>query len=182
MIREWPGRAAAKRLRHWPTLVYVAERVVETPALDALILIGSFAKGTADEASDLDLVVAVGDGRIQEAWEQRNSLVTPDALVAWDDPRSDLSRQIVGRRFLSRDVVKVEVTMATPSSPFRLADPFVVAVGDYAVVDGFERAEPIAHEVQKAYERELRDDGLVPEIELHYSDLMRAIRAGHPDR
>jgi predicted nucleotidyltransferase len=182
MIQDWPGRAAAERLRHWPTLVYVAERVIETPAFDALFVIGSLAKGTADEASDLDLVVAVREGRIQEAWERRDSLVTPDALVAWDDLRSDLAREIVGRRFLSRDVVKVEVTMATPSSPFRLADPFVVAVGDEAVADRFERAKPIAPDVQEAYERELRDDGLVPEIELHYSDLMRAIRDAQGDR
>jgi predicted nucleotidyltransferase len=182
MIQDWPGRAAAERLRQWPSLVYVAERVIETPALDALLLIGSLARGTADEASDLDLVVAVSEGRIQQAWERRDSLVTPDALVAWDDPRSDLSREIVGRKFLSRDVVKVEVTLATPSSPFRLADPFVVAVGDEAVPDRFKRAEPITPEAQDAYERELREEGLVPEIELHYSDLMRAIRDAHGDR
>jgi predicted nucleotidyltransferase len=176
MIHDWSGRAAAERLRHWPTLVYVAERVNEAPALDALLLIGSLAKGTADEASDLDLIVAVGEGRIQEAWERRDSLVTPDALLAWDDPRSDLSREIVGRKFLSRDVVKVELTIATPSSAFRLADPFVVAVGDEAVADRFKRADAIPPHVQEAYERELRDGGLVPEVELHYSDLMRTIR------
>lgn len=177
MIREWPGRAKAERLRHWPTLVYVAGKVAAAPALDGLILIGSLAKGTADEASDLDLIVVVGEGRIEEAWEQRTSLVPPDALAAWDDPRSDLGRAIVGRRFLSRDVVKVELTMATPSSSFRLADPFVVAVGDEAVANRFDRTEPIPPGVQKDYERELRDHGMVPEIELHYSELMRAIRS-----
>jgi predicted nucleotidyltransferase len=177
VIRDWPGRASAERLRHWPTLEYVAERVVEAASLDGLILIGSLAKGTADEASDLDLIVAVGEGRIREAWERRTSLVPPDALVAWDDPRSDLGREIVGRRFLSRDVVKVELTMATPSSPFRLAEPFVVAAGDDAVAERFARAEPIPPDVQKEYERELRDHGLVPEIELHYTNLMREIRA-----
>lgn len=177
MIREWPGRAAAERLRHWPTLMYVASKVQEAPELDALILIGSFARGTADEASDLDLLVAVSEGGIQAAWDQRTLLVPPDALLAWDDPRSDLGLEIVGRKFLSRDVVKVEVAMATPSSSFRLADPFVVAVGDEAVVDRFARADPIPPDLQEEYERELREDGLVPEVEVHYSDLMRSIRA-----
>ena len=160
--------------------MYVADKVADEPSLDGLILIGSLAKGTADEASDLDLVVAVGEGRIQEAWEQRTSLVPPDALAAWDDSRSDLGREIVGRKFLSRDVVKVELTLATPSSPFRLADPFVVAVGDEVVAERFTRAEPILPDVQAEYERKLRDEGSVPEIELHYSDLMRAIRAARP--
>jgi Nucleotidyltransferase domain len=157
--------------------VYVAGKVAAAPALDGLILIGSLARGTADEASDLDLIVAVGEGRIEEAWDQRTSLVPPDALAAWDDPRSDMGRAVVGRRFLSRDVVKVELTMAMPSSSFRLADPFVVAVGEDAVANRFDRAEPISPQVQKDYEHELREKGMVPEIELHYSDLMRAIRA-----
>jgi hypothetical protein len=44
-MRDWPGRAAAERLRQWPTLAYVAERVAEATALEALLIIGSFCEG-----------------------------------------------------------------------------------------------------------------------------------------
>jgi hypothetical protein len=59
----------------------------------------------------------------------------------------------------------------------RLAGPFVVVVGDEAAANRFTKAEPIAPEVKADYERELREKGLVSEVELLYSDLMRAIRA-----
>jgi hypothetical protein len=176
-MRDWPGRARAERLRQWPTLAYVAERVAEATALEALLIIGSFARGNADDASDLDLIAVVREGHFREAWEERRNLDPPDALVAWDDPRSDLGREIAGRKFLSRDVVKAEVTFATASSPMRLAGPFVVVVGDEAAANRFTTAEPIAPEVKADYERELRDKGLVSEVEVLYSDLMRAIRA-----
>jgi predicted nucleotidyltransferase len=39
-------------------------------ALDALLVVGSFAGDSADEASDLDLMVAVSAGQFEEAWAQ----------------------------------------------------------------------------------------------------------------
>lgn len=60
MIRDWPGERQARELRHWPTLIYLAERVARSEHLDALIVIGSFAKVEADEASGLDLLIAPG--------------------------------------------------------------------------------------------------------------------------
>ncbi|MBA2462131.1 MAG: nucleotidyltransferase domain-containing protein [Actinobacteria bacterium] len=130
----------------------VAERVEDHPDLEALILIGSFAKDTADEASDVDMVVAVSEGRFDSAWEERHLLRPPDSLAAWDI-RLDPQREIASHRFLSRDVVKVEILVATPASGFRLADPIAVVVGDEAVADGFERIPPIDPAVLEQYAR-----------------------------
>lgn len=181
MIRDWPGQRQARELRHWPTLVYIAECVERSELLDALIVIGSFAKAQADEASDLDLLIAVSEGRFEEAWERRIELETPDALVAWDF-RPDLDKPIGGRKFLTRDIIKVELQLSDASAARpRLAKPYYVLVGDDAVTERYARQEPIPPEVLSEYARRIRDEGLVPEIESRYSDLMEAIRrAGRP--
>jgi hypothetical protein len=151
--------------------------VAADDVLDALLVVGSFAKNRADEASDLDLMIAIAEGRFDDAWEQRTTLQTPDALVAWDF-RPDPERPLGSRKFLTRDVVKVEITMSDArAAGARLAEPFFVLVGDDEVADRYERVEPIPDDVLQEYERKLREEGLVPEVELRYGDLMHAIRA-----
>lgn len=81
-MRSWAGQEQAERLRHWPTICHVAERVEQSELLDALLVVGSFAKGLADEASDLDLMIAVAEERFADAWADRERLQTPDALCA----------------------------------------------------------------------------------------------------
>ncbi len=175
-MRSWPGRDSAEKLRHWPTICHVAELVAADDALDALLVVGSFAKNRADEASDLDLMIAVAEGRFDDAWEQRAALQTPDALVAWDF-RPDSERPLGSRKFLTRDVVKVEIGMSDArAAGARLAEPFFVLVGDDEVADRYERLEPIPDDVLEEYAQKLREKGLVPEVEMHYGDLMRAIR------
>ena len=180
-MRSWPGRDRAEKLRHWPTICHVAERVAASDALDALLVVGSFAKNRADEASDLDLMIAVGEGQFDEAWEQRAALQTPYALVAWD-VRPDSDRPLGSRKFLTRDVVKVEITMSDArAAGARLAEPFFVLVGDDDVADRYERLEPIPDDVLEEYAQKLREEGLVPEVEMRYGDLMRAIRTMRTD-
>jgi len=170
-----PNVRSRERLRQWPLITHVAERVAALPDLDALVLIGSFAKGTADEASDVDMVVAVSESRFEAAWSERHQLRPPGSLAAWD-VRLDFQQEIASHRFLSRDIVKVEILLATPTSGFRLADPIDVVVGDPAVAGSFERIPPIDPAVLEQYAQGLRDDDVLPEIELRYSDLMGAIR------
>jgi len=174
-VHEWSGHQHAKRLRQWPLIAHVAERVRDHPDLEALILIGSFAKHTADEASDVDLVVAVLEGRFEKAWADRHLLAPTNSLVAWDI-RPDPEREIASHRFLSRNVVKVEILLATPSSGFQLADPTAVVVGEKSVTERFHRIPAIDAEVLRQYAEELRAEGVLPEVELCYGNLMRAIR------
>ena len=166
----------AERLRHWTTICHVAERVAASDVLDALFVVGSLANNRADEASDLDLMIAVAEGRFDDAWEERTALQTPDALLAWDF-RPDSQRPIGSRKFLTRDVVKVEIGMSDArAAGARLAEPFFVLVGDDDAADRYERLEPIPSDVLEEYAQKLRDEGLVPEVEMRYGDLMRAIR------
>lgn len=47
---DWPGRSDAERLRQWPLIVDLAEAAVRAPSR-GLVLLGSFARGEADELS-----------------------------------------------------------------------------------------------------------------------------------
>ena len=58
----------------------------------------------------------------------------------------------------------------------QLAEPYAVLVGDASVATRFRPLEPIPPEVLEAYAQELRDKGLVPEVETVYGDLRRALR------
>lgn len=99
VIHDWPGQRQARELRHSPTLVHVAECVEQSDLLDGLIVVGSFAKVQADEASDLDLPIAVSEGRFEEAWERRTELETRDAVVGWDFRPEPHERPIGTRKF-----------------------------------------------------------------------------------
>jgi predicted nucleotidyltransferase len=175
-VRDWPGRARAEQLRQWPTFKDVVEQVSGHPAFEALFLCGSFATGRADDASDIDFIASVADGRFVEAWEQRSELVPPDALFAWDR-RADPKRELGAIKYLSREVVKVELSFSTAAGQNLLADPFVVLVGDEKAAERFERRGPIPADELEAYAQRLRREGKVPEVEMRYGDLMRAIRA-----
>jgi hypothetical protein len=175
-VREWPGRAKAERLRQWPTLEWVVERVSTQPAFVALFLCGSFATGHADEVSDIDFIASIADGRFEDAWAQRSSLVPPDALLSWDR-RPDPMRELGAIKFLSRDVVKVELSFSTAAGRNLLADPFVLLIGDQRAAESFERRGPIPADELEAYAQRLRKEGKVSEVEMRYGDLMRAIRA-----
>ncbi|CAN5279177.1 MAG: nucleotidyltransferase domain-containing protein [Actinobacteria bacterium] len=176
MIRDWSGERQARELRHWPTLVYLAERVARSEHLDALIVIGSFAKGHADEASDLDLLIAVSEGRFPEAWDRRRELETRDALVAWDF-RPEPHKLIGTRKFLTRDMIKVELQLSDASAAGAvLAEPHHVLIGEDSITERYAQVEPIPPEVLSEYAQRIRDEGLVPEVESRYSELMEAIR------
>jgi len=179
MIREWPHRAEAQRRRQWPALVHVAQRVAESPALDGLLLIGSFVSGAADDLSDVDLIVVVAEGRFAEAWRQRASLQTPDVLVAWDWPPD--GGEAAGHKWLTRELVLVECALWTPSAAVRLADPFAVLVGEESLGDRFARRHEISREELEEFAQERRDDGTMPEVERRYGDLVRAARAARAE-
>jgi hypothetical protein len=174
-VNTWAGREAAERLRQWSTIAHVASRVGEAPALEGLILIGSFAAGHADEFSDVDSIVVVSEGRFAEAWGRRADLQTPDALFAWD-VFPDPTREVGGHKWLTRDVVKVECLFATASSGVRLAEPFAAVVGEDTLGESFRRVPPIPRAELEDFAQRLREEGKVPSVETLYGELMRALR------
>jgi hypothetical protein len=177
VVPDWPKRAEAQRLRQWPIIAHVSERVASMQEFDGLILVGSFAGGTADEMSDVDLISVVADGRFRAAWERREELETEGALFAWDvvvDPKLDEG----GRKWITRDVVKVECGIVDPArGDTPLAPPYAVIVGDPAIAKRFPLMELIPQEILEEYAQKLRDAGLVPAVETCYGDLRSALRA-----
>lgn len=146
------------------------------PEFDGLMLLGSFARGSADEVSDVDFVAVAENGRFAEAWERRHELETPGALVSWD-VRDDDDIGAGSHKWITRDVVKVECGIVDATyGDMQLAEPYAVIVGDAEIAARFPPLAPIPHDVLEAYAQKLRDGGHVPEVETRYGDLRDAIR------
>ena len=173
---DWPTRPEAERLRQWPLIVYATEKVSSIPDLDGLLLLGSFAAGRADQISEVDLVAVVAEGRFDEAWARRRELETAGTLYEWD-VRIEPDGDAASHKWITQDIVKVECGFADAArSAMQLAEPYAVLVGDASVATRFPPLEPIPPEVLEAYAQELRDKGMVPEVETVYGDLRRALR------
>ena len=174
-------------MRQWPALEATAERAANVDALEGLILLGSFASGTADELSDVDVIAVAAPERFAEAWEARHRL-SQDALVAWDlRPKADAA----GHNWLTRDFVKVDCTIVDPDSGSReLAEPIVVLVGPASAANRFprisletirERARKIADEQdQQVFDPDQMDVGEL--IDWKLSELKLAIRRAQAGR
>ncbi len=170
VINEWPGRRAAERLRQWPHLLQLAETAGTAPFL-GVVLLGSFARGEADDLSDVDFVVFAADGRFKEAWELRHRL-HPDDAVYWDYPRPPGARDVAGHRWLTADFVLFDGLIATPSGT-RVADPLHVLVGDETLSPQLVKRGPVTLEE----EHDRKDEMALHEIEQLYGRLKLAIRA-----
>ena len=140
-MTDWPGSDVASRLRQWPQILHLADRVSASPWATGLLLLGSFARSAADSLSDVDFIVVVADRKFDEAWERRHDL-HPDRVTCWDYPRPD-DREVAAHRWLTDDLVLFDGLIATPSG-VRIADPFVVLVGDPGVGDRIQRRDPTA--------------------------------------
>ena len=174
-MREWPGRGAAERLRLWPVLAEAVGRIEARAELfEGALLMGSLVDGRGDDLSDVDLLAVVREGRFAAAWAARGEL-SAGALYAWDHVEGE-DREVAARKWLTRDLIKVECLLATPSSGMRLAEPVAVVAGDPSVPDRFARTGPIPRDEIEAYAQDLRDTGKVHEIEARYGDLKTALR------
>ncbi len=121
-------------------------------------------------------VIAVVEGRFEVAWQRRTELQTPDSLVAWDF-RPEPEKPMGTRKFLTRDIVKVELAMSDPHEAGAvLAEPCHVIVGDDTVTERYAVSDPIPSEVLAEYAQRVRNEGHIPEVETRYGELMRAIR------
>ena len=146
------------------------------PEVDGLLLLGSFAGGRADEISDVDLVAVAADGRFADAWARRRELETSGTLFQWD-VRVDSDGEAASHKWFTREIVKVECGIVDAArSTFQLAEPYAVIVGDPSVAQRIPPLEPIPRDVLEAYAQELREKGMVPEVETRDGELRTALR------
>jgi Nucleotidyltransferase domain len=169
-LNDWAGRSAAERLRQWPRLVELAEASVRPPFL-GLVLLGSFARGEADDLSDVDFTVYAADGDFEAAWENRDRLHPADALC-WDYSRPPGDRDVAGHRWLTSEFVLFDGLIATPSGA-RLADPMHVLVGDDALSHLIVKREPFT--IEERHRR--KDEMKLHEVEKLCGQLKLAVRA-----
>ncbi len=130
----------AAQPRHRVAVEEVLGATASDPMVLGVILLGSFAAGTADALSDLDLLLAVRDGGFGQVWKDRTGLHR-DALLAWDLSTGD--RPVGAHKWLTNELVLVECLIAEPGSGVRLAEPFVRLSGPPDLPDRLTRREPI---------------------------------------
>jgi hypothetical protein len=169
-INDWPGRSAAERLRQWPRILELAEASASRPFL-AVVVLGSLARGEADDLSDVDFIVFAAEGDFEEAWEERHRLHSLDA-ACWDYPRPPGDRDVAGHRWLTSDFVLFDGLIATPSGT-RVADPLHILVGDDSLSRQLVRRAPITAEEQQRR----TDEITLHEVEQLYGQLKLALRA-----
>jgi hypothetical protein len=142
-----------------------------SPPFVGVVLLGSFARGEADDFSDVDFIVFAAEGRFEEAWEQRHRLHRAVA-ASWDYPRPPGDRDVAGHRWLTTDFVLFDGLLATPSGT-RVADPLHVLVGDDGLSRQLARREAVTLEKERPREGEIT----LHEIEQLYARLKLALRA-----
>jgi hypothetical protein len=168
-------------LRQDSVLAGLSERIGHDSDLAGALLLGSFATRTADELSDVDVLVVVREGRFEAAWAARSRLEGGEAIVAWDDvdpARADIG----GHKWLTRELVLVECLLAAPASGVRLAEPFSLLVGDASLPDLLERRAPIAREELEDFAQKRADLGRMHAVETAYEHLASAVRASRAER
>ncbi len=168
-------------MRQWPTVEATAERAAKLDALEGLILLGSFASGTADELSDVDVIAVAAAGRFAAAWNARHRL-SEGSLLSWDHV---LKPEYQGHNWLTHELVKVDCTVVDPDSGSKeLAEPFVVLVGPDSVAERFPRISPeIVRERARKIDQEQRRQVVDPDemdpgelIDWKISELKSAVR------
>jgi hypothetical protein len=102
-------------LRQWPIIEHISRRVEAMDEYLGALLIGSFAAGTADTLSDVDLFLVVRESGFDQAWARRRELGFKDDVYAWDW-RLPAAPEIGTHRFVTSGLVYVECLLATPSS------------------------------------------------------------------
>jgi predicted nucleotidyltransferase len=161
--------------RQWPVVLETVERAKGLPGFTAAILIGSFAAGTADDLSDVDLIFAVADGSFGDAWARRAELRSDGAVFSWD-VRPEPEREVAAHKWITHDLVLVEAVIAAPAERARLADPHRIVAGDAAAVGGFLRIPPIERADLADYAAQMQREGHTPDVQIRYEALIRALR------
>jgi predicted nucleotidyltransferase len=146
---------------HLKRVADLVELAARDPALLAIFLVGSYAKGTGDRISDLDLVAIAAPG------QERLILDSAHSILGRAEVLNEFSgNHATGGSFwklVYLDFSSVEFHVFEPDTTFRLKRPHLTVwdpsdlLTNY-VVDG----EPIRHEDFAAYE--YGDEGLIWEL------------------
>jgi Nucleotidyltransferase domain len=155
-------------VRQHRALAAIASRLDVLPEVLGALVVGSLAAGTADAASDIDLLILAAPGDFARAWARRSELHVTGALVSWDDgpePGTD----IAVHRWVTGDVVLVEALFTTEGSGVRLAEPWRVIAGAPQIAASFAARPPI--------DRAEFDPAAAHPVDRAFDELKRALRS-----
>lgn len=151
-------QAPASHLARVRDLVDLAAR---DSRLQAIALVGSYAKGVGDRLSDLDLAAFVSPGAAGDVLQAAQALLG----------RAEVLNRFGGHygssgcfcKWVYLDFSSVEFHVFEPESPFRLRRPWLPLWDPQQLLQHLEvEGEPIRHEDFAAYE--YGDDGLIWEL------------------
>ena len=128
-------------VRQDAALSAIARYLATTGEVLGALVVGSMAAGTANAASDVDLIVCAHPGRFEEAWQIRKHMHVTGALASWDD-KGDGGAEIGVHRWVTSDVILIEALFATPGSGVRLGRPWMVIAGKPRVAACFPPRPP----------------------------------------
>ena len=105
-------------------LLRISEALEESPECLGAAIVGSFAKGSADRVSDLDLIIFCTEGS-GEALLSRVCAEVPEVFLAFEGSHGPGSPF---REFILYNFTSVEVHVIAPSTTFTLKQPYVKVV------------------------------------------------------
>jgi hypothetical protein len=148
----------------------IGEWIAMIPEFAGAILVGSLAAGTADAASDVDLIVCPASGQFAGAWARRAALHVAGALVCWDEAFGSATG-IATHRWVTDGMVYVEALFGEPGSGIRLAPPWRVIAGESRLAERYPMRPPIDRVTEFAGRKTAHP------VDLAFEDLKTALRS-----
>ena len=161
--------APASHLERVKALVALA---ADTPGLLAVCLVGSYAKGTGDRVSDLDLVVLAGPAQAGSILTAIHALLNGEAVLG-KFTGVHLSGGVFWK-YVYLDFSTVECHVFEQPTSFRLIGPYLAIWDPHALLPSLEApGQPKGHGDFAAYE--YGDEGLMWEL----VDCIKWLSRGH---
>lgn len=92
----------SKAITTYPVLRKIIHAVLELPDVRLALLFGSYAKGSVNENSDIDLFIETGDARVKEELEARYSMLS--VKTGGFNPDNPLVREMITDHIIIRGV------------------------------------------------------------------------------
>lgn len=155
-----------------PRLAAIRDLCERSPHCLGVALVGSFAKGTGDRVSDLDLAAFVADDREAEFMAQAHEILgMGDVLDVHGQTRPG---QVAFRKYVYLDFASCEFHAFNHRAPFKLRRPFLSVWDPHGFLEALVvDEEPPRHETFEPYPH--GDDGLIWEL----VDCIKWLSRGH---
>jgi hypothetical protein len=168
MTDEVPGHPVLQTLQAQQAPASHRERIqgllalaARSPACAGLVLVGSYARGTGDRVSDLDLVAFTRDGAAQDFLHSAGTVLDNGELL--DSYGGDQGARGAFRKLVYLDFSSCELHVFNLPTDFILRRPCIVLWDPQDCVAGLlGDGEPIRHEDFEAYPH--GDKGLIWEL------------------